>query len=325
MTAPLTTLEDIQAAAARIGGVVRRTPLLDVEGHPSGISFRIKCENLQRTGSFKLRGAYNTLAQLPPESRVRGVIGYSSGNHAQAVACAARALTIPAIIVMPENASPVKVEGTRRYGAEVIFAGTTSHDRQVRAEAEAAGRGLTIVPPFDHARIVAGAGTVGLEILEQCAAADVQIRPTVVYVPMGGGGQIAGVSAALKQSRGDVRVVGVEPAGAARMTASRAAGKPVTLPSTSSIADGLLTLRPGDLTFAHVQAFVDDVVTVTDGEIEAAVRWLFHGAKMVAEPSGAATVAAVLKQPSIDEGTVAIVSGGNVTPELFAKILHPTP
>ena len=324
MTAPLTTLEEIRAAAVRVNDAIRRTPLLEVEGHSSGIPFSIKCENLQRTGSFKLRGAYNTLAQLSAESRARGVIAYSSGNHAQAVGYAARALGIPATIVMPENASAVKVEGTRRYGAEVIFAGTTSHDRQVRAEAEAAARGLTIVPPFDHPRIVAGAGTVGLEILEQSSveAGFSRTNLTTVYVPMGGGGQIAGVSAAIKQSRSDVRVIGVEPSGAARMTASRKAGEPVTLPSTSSIADGLLTLRPGDVTFAHVQAFVDDVMTVTDDEIKAAVRWLFQMVKIVAEPSGAATVAAVLKQASIDAGTVAIVSGGNVTPELFARILR---
>jgi threonine dehydratase len=313
----LTPLDDLRAAAERIRPVARRTPVLHATDPVTGATVALKCENLQRTGSFKLRGAYNLLAQLPDEARRAGVIGYSSGNHAQAVAFAAQQLGIPATIVMPETASRVKVEGTRRYGAEVIFAGTTSQDRQVRAEAEAAARGLTIVPPFDHLRIIAGAGTTGLEILEQ------QPDVTVVYVPMGGGGQIAGVSAAVKLSRPSVRVVGVEPAGAARMTASRAAGEPVTLPRTASIADGLLTLRPGDLTFPHVQAFVDEVVTVDEAEIAAGVRWLFQHAKLVAEASGAAALAAMQRAGgTAASGAVAIVSGGNVTPEQFAELIR---
>lgn len=308
----LVALDDITAAAGRIRPVAVRTPVLDAGG------LFLKCESLQRTGSFKLRGAYNMLAQLSDEERRHGVIAYSSGNHAQAVAYAARALGIPSTIVMPEHASPVKVAGTRRYGAEVIFAGTTSWDRQERAEREAAARRLTIVPPFDHPRIVAGAATTGLEILEQCPSVK------TVYVPMGGGGQIAGVSAAIKLSNKQIRVIGVEPAGAARMTASRAAGEPVTLPRTASVADGLLTLRPGDVTWAHLQAFVDEVVTVTDEEIEAGVRWLFEHAKLVAEPSGAAATAAALRS-SAATPSLAIVSGGNVTPELFTRIVGTPP
>ena len=258
-------------------------------------------------GAFKIRGACNMLAQLPPEARAAGVITYSSGNHGQAVALVARSFGIPAVVVMPETAPQVKVDGVRRFGAEVIFAGRTSADRKARAEDEAAQRGLTMVPPFDHPWIIAGAGTVGLEILEQ--------RPhaTTIFVPMGGGGQISGVGAAVKGMRGGVRVVGVEPAGAARMSASLAAQHPVTLERATSIADGLLTLRPGDLTFAHVQAFVDEVVTVDDDAMIAAVRWLFHEARLVAEPSGAAAVAAALRAG--DQGTVAVVSGGNVDPE----------
>ena len=306
------TLDDIRAAAARISAVAIRTPLLQVEG------LFLKCENLQRIGAFKFRGAYNTLAQLDEAARRKGVIAYSSGNHAQAVALAAKELGIAATIVMPEQASPVKVTGTKRYGAEVIFAGRTSQDRQERAEREAAARGLTIVPPFDHPRIIAGAGTTGIEILEQCPAA------RTVYVPMGGGGQVAGVAAAIKLSAPGVRVIGVEPAGAARMTASRAAGEPVTLPKTASIADGLLTLRPGDITWAHIEAFVDEVVTVTDEEIEGGVRWLFEHAKLVAEPSGAAATAAARREGPVS-GSVAIVSGGNVTPELFARIVGTPP
>jgi threonine dehydratase len=304
----VTTLDDIRAAADRIRPVALRTPLLEIDG------LSLKCENLQRTGSFKLRGAYNMVAQLPPSAQRSGVIAYSSGNHGQAVAYAAQRLGMPATIVMPETASRVKVDAARRYGAEVIFAGTTSQDRQLRAEQEAAARDLAIVPPFDHPWIVAGAGTTGLEILEQ--------QPDVsrIWIPMGGGGQIAGVAAAVKYVRPDVRIVGVEPVGAARMTASRAAGQPVTLERTASVADGLLTLRPGDITFAHVRALVDDVVTVSDEEIVDAVRWLFDTAKLVAEPSGAAAVAAA-RRGKAAPGTVAIVSGGNVTPELFGRIL----
>jgi len=217
---------------------------------------------------------------------------------------------------MPETAPRVKVEAVRRYGGEVIFAGTTSSDRRIRAEAEAAARGLTIVPPFDHPWIIAGAGTTGLEILEQCPQA------TTVFVPMGGGGQISGVATAIKQMRRGVRIVGVEPQGAARMSASLSAGHPVTLPATASIADGLLTLRPGDLTLAHVQAYVDEVVIVDDASIVAAVRWLFYEAHLVAEPSGAATVAAALHAAATATNALAIVSGGNVDAADFARYIE---
>jgi threonine dehydratase len=266
-------------------------------------------------GAFKIRGATNMLMRLGETAR-NGVITYSSGNHGQAVAMATEILGIRCVVVMPETATRVKVEGARKYGAEVIFAGTTSADRKLRAESEAASRGLTIVPPFDHPWIVAGAGTAGLEILDQ--------KPDVsaVYVPMGGGGLIAGVSAAIKQRRPSVRVVGVEPAGAAKMSASRAAGRPVTLEKTASIADGLLTLRPGDLTFAHVQAFVDEVVTVPEESIAPAVAWLFREARVVAEPSGAVTTAAILRAGEVQPGTVAIVSGGNVSAEDYVDYLR---
>lgn len=267
-------------------------------------------------GAFKIRGAANMLARLGT-SAGGGVITYSSGNHGQAVALAAKRLGLAAVVVMPETATQLKVEGTRRYGAEVIFAGTTSLDRQAMAEALAAARGLTIVPPFDHPWIVAGAGTVGLEILEQ------QPEVAAVYVPMGGGGLAAGVAAAIKLRRPDVRVIGVEPAGAPKMTASRAAGQPVTLERSASIADGLLNLRPGELTFAHVQAYVDEVVTVSDDDIRAAMRWLCREARLVAEPSGAVTTAAVLAAgASAPSGTVAILSGGNVSVEDYVGYLR---
>ena len=307
---PLVTLDDIRAAAVRIRGIASYTPLLEVSG------IGLKCENLQPMGAFKMRGAVNMLAQLSPEALAAGVVTYSSGNHGQAVALAARHLGTRAVVVMPETAPQVKVDGVRRYGGEAIFAGTTSLHRKARAEAELSARGLTMVPPFDHPWIIAGAGTVGLEILEQ--------RPdvTAIYVPLGGGGLISGVAAAIKGLRPGVRVIGVEPSGAAKMTASRAAGRPVTLEKTSSIADGLLAVRPGDLTFAHVRELVDDIVMVDDRAIAAAMRWLFSEAKLVAEPSGATSVASVLRQYGpIGPRTVAVISGGNVSPADYAGYL----
>jgi threonine dehydratase len=307
----LVSLDDIRGAAARVAAVARRTPVI-----PTALpGLLLKCENLQPMGAFKQRGAYNMIAQLPQDVRSRGVITYSSGNHGQAVAMAAQILGAPAIIVMPETAPGVKVEGARAYGAEVVFAGRTSFDRQQKAEEIAKARGLAIVPPFDHEWIIAGQGTVGLEILEQCA--EVQ----AVYVPVGGGGLISGVATAIKRSNARVAVIGVEPAGAPKMSTSLSAGEPVTLEKTSSIADGLLSLRPGDLTFAHVKAFVDRVITVTDDQIASAVRWLFRTARIVAEPSGAVTTAAVLSQAELSGKTVAIVSGGNVAPGDFARYI----
>jgi threonine dehydratase len=305
----LVTVADIKAAAERIRGVATRTSLVDTP------LVSLKCENEQPMGAFKIRGAVNFLARLPPDARAAGVITYSSGNHGQAVALAAQRLGMLAVVVMPETAPRVKIEGVKSYGGEVIFAGTTSLDRKARAEAEAATRGLTIVPPFDHPWIIAGAGTCGLEILEQ--------KPDVssIYVQVGGGGLIAGIAAAVKGSRKDVRVIGVEPTGAAKMAASREAGHPVKLEKTASIADGLLPLRPGDLTFAHVQAFVDDIVTVTDEQIAAAVRWLYEKAGVVAEPSGATAAAAVLEGRGLDAGTVAVISGGNVSVEDHARFI----
>ena len=315
---PLVTLADIRAAAERVRGTAMRTPVMPLpwpaagEVHP----FVIKCENLQPMGAFKVRGAFNMLAQLPADARARGVITYSSGNHGQGVAMAAKAMGVPAVIVMPTTAPSVKVEGVRSYGAEVIFAGTTSIDRQTRAEQEAAARGLSIIPPFDHPMVIAGQGTVGLELLEQVPDLG------TVYVPMGGGGLIAGVATAIKLSRPGVRVVGVEPTGAMKMRAARDAGHPVTLEKTSSIGDGIMNMRAGEITFAHVQQYVDDLVAVPDEAMATAVAWLFRNAHIVAEPSGAATTAAVMLGLGAPVGTVAaIVSGGNVQPDQFAKYI----
>jgi threonine dehydratase len=316
----LVSLDAIRAAAVRIGPVVRRTPMLDVS-EQSGRPLFLKCESQQPGGAFKIRGAFNMLKRLAPDELGRGVITFSSGNHGQAVALAASRLGTHAVVVMPTTTPKIKVEGVRRWGAEVIFAGVTSPDRRARAESEVAARGLVMVPPFDHEWIIEGQGTCGLEILEQAPDVD------IVVAPVGGGGLVSGVAAAVKQSRPHVIVIGVEPAGAAKMTASLAAGRPVTLDHTSSIADGLMPVRPGDLTFEHVRAFVDHIVTVTDDEIARAALWTFFEAKQVVEPSGAATVAAVLRAaagtPLADTGknVVAILSGGNVEPATLAELL----
>jgi threonine dehydratase len=302
------TSDRISEARDRISGVAKITPLIDVSDI-AGRPLRLKLESLQPGGAFKIRGAYNMIAQLPDAERERGVITYSSGNHGQAVAIAARALGVPAVVVMPTTAPRIKIDGAKGFGAEVVFEGTTSLHRQARAEQIAAQRALTMVPPFDHAWIIEGQGTLGLEILEQCE--DVG----TVLVPIGGGGLISGVAAAIKQGRPEVAIVGVEPAGAASMKNAIDSGEIRTLDGARSIADGLMAVRPGELTFAHVRRFVDRLVTVDDAEIASAVRWLFERAKVVAEPSGAATVAAALRADAAYTPTVvAVVSGGNLDP-----------
>ncbi len=318
------TLGRIVEARGRVSGLVRRTPMLPVADAagwlgPGGPVW-LKCENLQLGGAFKIRGACNMAWRLPAEARRAGLLTYSSGNHGLAIARAARMLGVPAMIVMPTTAPPVKVEGARALGADVVFEGTTTLERKARAEAEARLRGMTIVPPFDHEWIVEGQGTLGLEILEQCPAA------RRVYVQMSGGGLIAGVATAIKRSRPDVEIVGVEPAGAARMAASLAAGRPTTIEVTPGLADGLLAVRPGDVTFRHVRAFVDRVVSVGDDAIAEAVRWLFLECRLVAEPSGAITVAAAAAARRSGTGAaggpeVAVISGGNVEAALFARLV----
>lgn len=268
------------------------------------------------------------LLQLPEAVRARGVITFSSGNHGIAMSLAAKLLGIPAVVVMPTTAPAVKVDGVRTLGAEVIFEGTTTLQRKARTEAEAAARGLAIVPPFDHEWIVAGQGTIGLEILEQAP------QVSAVYVPCSGGGLLAGVSTAVKNLAPHVRVIGVEPSGASRMSCSLAVGSPVTLDKVSGIADGLLAVRPGDITFRHIKAHVDEIVAVDDRAIADAVRWIFEHARVVAEPSGAAAIAAVLTRAqatwSRDGMTasrqtggpmVALISGGNVNAAHFGQFI----
>jgi threonine dehydratase len=245
-TDALVSLADVRAASARLEGLIVRTPLLashdlsDQVGH----EVRLKCESLQRSGSFKARGALNFVAQLPPDELRRGVITYSSGNHGQAMAMAAKLKGVRAVVVMPTTAPPVKVKGAERLGAEVVFEGTTSGERKVRAEAIAADRGLVMVPPFDHPWIIAGQGTIGLEIHDAWPDAE------TVLAPIGGGGMFSGVVASLRRLRPDLRLIGVEPAGAASMRAALDANEVVTLPGTKTIADGLMPVRVGDLTSA---------------------------------------------------------------------------
>ena len=311
----MVTLDEIVAARDRIRAIAKVTPLIDASTFARRPLW-LKCEGLQPGGAFKIRGAYNMVAQLTDDQRRRGVITYSSGNHGQAVAIAASALGAPAVVVMPTTAPAIKVEGAKKFGAEVIFAGTTSLHRRARAEEEAAARDLTMVPPFDHEWIIAGQGTLGLEILEQ--------KPDVatILVPIGGGGLVSGVAAAVKQSRGDVHVIGIEPSGADGMRRSVEAGEVRTLETSKSIADGLMAVRPGDLNFAHVRRFVDRIDTVEDSEIAGAVRWLYERAQIVAEPSGAAPVAAAIRATSSYAApVVAIISGGNLGPEDLAKYM----
>ena len=309
----LVTLEEIRAAQERIRAVALMTPLVDVSSL-AGRPLWLKCEGQQPGGAFKIRGAYNMVAQLTNEERTRGVITYSSGNHGQAVALAAKALGAPAVVVMPTTAPRIKSDGAQGYGAEVVFEGTTSLHRRAKAEEIAAARGLSMVPPFDHRWIIAGQGTLGLELLDQLPGI------ATVLVPIGGGGIVSGVGAAIKLSDPGITVIGVEPSGAASMKNAIDAGEVRTLDGAWSIADGLMAVRPGDLNFAHVRAFVDRIDTVTDPEIAAAVRWLFLSAGIVAEPSGAAAVAAALHpSATYTPPVIAIVTGGNLDPADLAR------
>ena len=312
------TLEEIEHAARIIGGVARRTPLLvaaDVPGGDGRTELRLKCENLQRGGAFKLRGAYHFVSRLPHDVRARGVATYSSGNHGRAVALAAKEHGIPATVVVPVDAPAIKVEGILRLGAELVKEGTTSEQRRVRAEAIAASRGLTIVPPFDHKHIIAGQGTVGLEIAQDWPEVE------RVVVPVGGGGLLAGVAAAIRALIPEARIYGVEPEGAPAMHRSLKAGEPVTLDHVETVADGLKPVKPGDLTFAQARDLVDEVVLVDDETILHGLGWLAEEARMLVEPSGAAAAAAVLAGRVPDGGskTAAVVSGGNVNPEDWSR------
>lgn len=328
----LVTLQDIRSAAGRIRGAIRRTPLLPADpsaGDMPGAAadLWLKCECLQFAGAFKLRGAYNFISSLAPGVRAAGVVTYSSGNHAQGVAYAARTFGVPALVVMPVDAPRIKVDAVRRLGARLEMAGTTTTDRRARAEELLAENGGTMVPPFDHPDIIAGQGTVGLEIVEQLAEASERrgrgIPVSTVLVPIGGGGLIAGVAAAIRALAPGARVIGVEPDGAPKMSRSLEAGHPITLDAIRTIADGLKPVRPGDLTFVHTRDLVDQVVTVDDASIRDAVMWC-QRQRLVVEPSGAATIAAIAsgRTDAATEGaTVAVLSGGNLDPSILRSWL----
>ncbi len=314
----LVGLPEIEAAARRLQGVALATPLLpaDAVSEAVGATVRLKCESLQRAGSFKVRGAFNFVSQLSDEQVAGGIITYSSGNHAQAVALAGKLRGVRAVVVMPTTAPKVKVEGARRLGAQVFFEGTTSVERKVRAEAIAKEEGLAMVPPFDHRHIIAGQGTVGFEIAKSWPDVD------LVLAPIGGGGLASGVAAAVKRMLPRARVVGVEPEGAASMRAALDAGKPVKLDRIDTIADGLAPVISGELTFEHARALMDDVVTVTDEAIREATTLLVGRQKLVVEFSGAATTAALLSGAVDAEGAsvAAVISGGNLDPSLFSEL-----
>ena len=302
----MVTEKEIREAAAGLQGIATRTSLRYVEA----LGAHLKLENEQPVGAFKIRGAYNAIRKLPDAARQRGVITFSSGNHGQAVAYAAKQFGVRAVIVMPETAPAVKVEGVKRWGGEVVLAGRTSEDRRTKAEALAKKEGLAIVPPFDHPDIVAGQATVALEIVEQLPEVE------TVLVPVGGGGLIAGVVAGLVAAGSRAKVWGVEPAGAPKLKRSLEAGTPVRLERTASLADGLITLNVGDIPFAELQHHRErlrGVVLVEDDSLRDAVHFLWRTCQLAVEPSGAATTAALLSGAVRPSGvTVLIVSGGNV-------------
>lgn len=320
----MVTLDDLRLAQSRLKGIATRTPLIRcyLDGEARQLWF--KPESLQPIGSFKLRGAYNKIASLSKEERVRGVIAYSSGNHAQGVAYAARALGVKATIVMPNNAPKIKLQSTASYGAEIVMVGPGSHERKTKAEELAAQHGYAIVPPYNDENIIAGQGTVGLEIAEDMPEAE------LVLVPVGGGGLISGTAAALKLLRPSVKVIGVEPQLAADAQASLRTGRIVEYSPEQvslTIADGLRTQALGNITFEHVRRFVDDIVTVGENEIREAMRRMASAGKLIAEPSGAVTFAAFLfHADELPKCTrhVAVISGGNVEPAMLAEIMGAT-
>ncbi|HWA57727.1 MAG TPA: threonine/serine dehydratase [Gemmatimonadales bacterium] len=307
------TLDTIRAAERALQGVAVRTPMVEVARRP----LYLKCEHLQPIGAFKIRGAYTALDRLGPAGRAGGVVTNSSGNHGQAVAWAAHRFGVRSVVVMPESAPGVKVAGVQRWGGEVVLAGKTrSPEQQARTDQIVAEQGLAFVPAFDHADVIAGQGTAGLEILDQVP------EVATLLVPVGGGGLLAGITAAIKALKPGVEIVGVEPAGAPKLSRALEGGRPVTLPATQSLADGLLTRAIGTLPWSVIRPHVHRAVTVTDEEISAAVRWLFEHQGLRVEPSGAVTVAAVLAGKAATAApTVAVLSGGNVDPELFARLV----
>jgi threonine dehydratase len=313
------SLEDIRRGADDLRGVAIETPMEESRwlSAVAGGPVLLKCENLQRTGSFKIRGAYLRMSRLSPEERAAGVVAASAGNHAQGVALAAGLLGIKATVFMPGGAPIPKEKATRGYGADVVFEGQTVDDALVRARAFAEETGAILIHPFDHFDIVTGQGSCGLEIIEQ--SPDVE----TVLVPTGGGGLLAGIATAIKGLNPGVRVVGVQAEGAAAYPRSLAEGHPVALEAMSTMADGIAVGRPGDVPFRAISEHVDDVVTVTEESLSRALLMLIERAKLVVEPAGAAAVAALMDHPDrFPTPAVAVLSGGNIDPLLLMRVLR---
>jgi len=319
----MVTLSDIQQARSLLQKVAVRTPLVLCK-LPYDRQIFVKPENLQPVGSFKLRGAYNKISSLTPEERKRGVVAHSSGNHAQGVAFAARALGVKATIVMPSTAPKVKLDATRALGADVVLVGPASEDRIKKAEELEKERGLVPVPPYNDEKIIAGQGTIGLEILEDMG--DVEL----VLAPIGGGGLISGVATAIKESNPKAKVFGVEPEFAADAQASLRSGKIQSISGESAArtaADGLRSQSIGEINFEHIRKYVDGIVTVTEDEIRRAMRRILFSARLLAEPSGAVTTAAAMfhaEELPAAAKTVVVLTGGNIEPQLFSDMVLQT-
>jgi threonine dehydratase len=318
---PTITRDDIARTAAALRGVAVRTPLVESAEltRRFGAAVWVKCEQHQPIGAFKIRGAYTAISRLAPEERARGIITHSSGNHGQAVAYVAKHFGVRAVIVMPESAPAIKVEGIRRLGAEIVF--TTRKEREARAQALIEREGLVLVPPYDHVDVIMGQATCAWEILEA--------HPEVgtIVSPVGGGGMIAGTCAAVS-ARGDasrVAVYAVEPAVSPKLTAALEAGRPVPFEPVETIADGLVPPAVGRLTFAYIQPVLRGAIALTEAEIATGVRFLFHSMGLKVEPSGATPVAALLSGKLVPQGPAALIlTGGNVDPALFARLAGTT-
>jgi threonine dehydratase len=318
----MVSLAEIHAAQSRLRGITAHTRLIEFklcDSDPRRLF--LKPENQQPIGAFKLRGAYNKIASLPAEEIRRGVITYSSGNHAQGVAYAARALGVKAVIVMPDNAPAIKREGTAALGAEIVTVGPGSSERQMKAEELAALHGYAIIPPYNDEQIIAGQGTMGLEIVEDLPEVE------MVLAPVGGGGMLSGVATAIKLSNPKIKVIGVEPELAADAQASLRAGKIVNLPASDvsrTAADGLRTQSIGPINFEHIRRYVDDIITVSEEQIRQAAKYLSSNPATVAEPSGAVAVAGFIfhaRELPATKMNVAILSGGNIDPKMLEELL----
>jgi threonine dehydratase len=321
-TSSMVSLKDIQNARSLLRNVAVRTPLVLCK-LPDDRQIFVKPENLQPVGSFKLRGAFNKISSLTPEERKRGVVAHSSGNHAQGVAFAARALGVKATIVMPSSAPKVKLDATRGMGADVVLVGPASEDRIKKAEELEQELGLVPVPPYNDEKIIAGQGTIGLEIFEDMA--DVEL----VLAPIGGGGLISGIATAIKESNPKAKVIGVEPEFAADAQASLQSGKIQSISGESAArtaADGLRSQSIGEINFEHIRKYLDEIITVTEDEIRRAMRRLLFSARVLAEPSGAVTTAAAMfHADELPAGkTVVVLTGGNIEPQVFSEMILQT-